>query len=135
MTGGPEGDTLASRLQTVEIGENDAGEIITSCVIAEGDAPTTAARPNGSRKPPSPLAQKFHAALLDALCTAAAKPRHQSANRPSVTSEEWHRELVRLGLIDDAKKDSVRSLVSKCRRELIAANWIACNGGIVWIIK
>ena len=36
-------------------------------------------------------------------------------------------ELLRLGLVDKHKSDSKRSLTSKYRRELIAANWMVCS--------
>lgn len=94
-------------------------------------------------KPPSPKAAKFYDALNDALCTAAAERRTQSAGHPSVTQDVWIGELVRLGLLDPIPNDvgkeeriranaSHRALVSKYRSELIAAEWIACNAGYVW---
>lgn len=61
--------------------------------------------------------------------------RPQSAGRPSVTEDEWQRELIRLRLLDAAKNHSMRALFSKHSRELIAAEWIACNNHIVWAIK
>jgi hypothetical protein len=39
--GSGEGDTLASRLETVEVGTDEDGEPITSCVVIEDEAPTT----------------------------------------------------------------------------------------------
>jgi hypothetical protein len=35
----------------------------------------------------------------------------------------------------DGPNNSRRALVSKHRRELIGANWIACNGDFAWSIR
>ena len=72
--------------------------------------------------------------LGDALAHCG-KPRPESASRPSVTKLEWGAECVRLGLVDIDEPDSKRALISKYRRELIATEWIACNGDFVWSIK
>ena len=85
------------------------------------------------RKSLSPLARKFHDALGDALAHCG-KPRSESASRPSVTKLEWEAECVRLGLVDNDNPDSKRSLLSKYRRELLAANSVGCNGNYLWQI-
>jgi hypothetical protein len=90
-------------------------------------------------KPPSPLARRFHAALLDALVSYGT-PRPQSANRPSVSMKEWKAECCRLGMLDANPADrrhqnSQAALFSKYRRELLAAGWIACNGDFGWDMK
>lgn len=64
--------------------------------------------------------------------TRSANP----ANRPSVTKAEWWNECVRLGLLDgDGLPNRMRALFSKYRSELIAGNWIACNGEFAWSIR
>lgn len=90
-------------------------------------------------KAPSPAARKFHDALLDAIVSAGINGTPQTPRgRPAVTHEQWLAECVRLGLADpgDDKptKSRNRALISKYRRELIAANWIACDGDFRWSI-
>jgi hypothetical protein len=84
---------------------------------------------------------KYYAALLDAV-VASGKTRPESAGIPSVTQADWQRELVRLNLVtketeeDDRKASNARSArISKYRLELIAADWIAANGDLVWPIR
>jgi hypothetical protein len=89
---------------------------------------------NQTARTPSPLGSKFHSALFDALAVCG-KPNPKTASRPAVTKAEWEAECIRLGLIDVDEPDSKRALISKYRRELIAAEWIACNGDFVWSIK
>lgn len=80
---------------------------------------------------PAPLARKFYDAIIDAVI-AKGVPRPESGSRPSVTKQEWEAECIRLGLIDANAADSRRALMSKNRRELIAASWLDCNGDYVW---
>jgi AAA domain len=90
-------------------------------------------------KPPSPLAQRFHAALLDALASYGT-PRPQSSNRPSVKMNEWKDECRRLGLLDAnpgdrRRQNSQAATFSNNRTHLVAAGWIACNGDFSWNMK
>jgi hypothetical protein len=89
----------------------------------------------GKMGSPSPAGRKFHAALLDAVArSGAAQP--QSAGRMAVTMRQWVDECVRLGLLDGSpearNQASNRAQMSKYRRELLAAEWAACNGDLVW---
>jgi hypothetical protein len=88
----------------------------------------------GPTKPASPVGQKFYAALLDAI-SVSGTPRPQSAGYPSVTKASWEAECTRLGLVEREPENRKRALLSKYCRELIAINWIACNGDFLWNIK
>src|SRR5207248_2073916 len=77
-----------------------------------------AAAPPPKPKSPPPLAVKFYDALGDA-CIDGKISLH-SAGHPAVTQAEWERQLVRLALVDPDKAHSMRTLISKCRRELLA---------------
>jgi AAA domain len=54
-------------------------------------------------------------------------------NRRAAHRDHWQAECARLGLVDMGKPDSARSLFSKYRRELVAANRIACEGDFSWL--
>jgi AAA domain len=113
-------------------------DFATAKIILEGDEWSVETdEPIGNKQPgriPSPLGRKFHSALLDALAVCG-KPNSKTAGRPAVTRAAWESESIRLGLVDIDEPDSKRALISKYRRELIAAEWIACNGDSVWSIK
>ena len=51
MKDGPEGDSIASKLETIEVGTDEDGEIITSCVILPAELP--AATPSDNRLTPN----------------------------------------------------------------------------------
>lgn len=105
-------------------------------IITLQDDKWTSERGSGRKvvKPPAPLARKFYDAMIDAVVAYGA-PRPQAGSRPCVTKQEWEAECTRLGLIDANAADSRRALMSKNRRELIAPNWLACNGDYVWSIR
>jgi hypothetical protein len=144
MKDGPDGETTTSRFKIIDnLDTDEDGEPISSLVLEE-----TLASGNSKgkgAKPPSPAALKFYDAFSDAGAQFA-EARPESANRPSITEDQWIIEAVRRGLIDPFPADAGKSiqrtaqnrrnaLMSKYRRELVAANWIVCNGKIIWSIK
>jgi hypothetical protein len=145
MRDGPTGARTASRLEVIEVTRDDNGDPITSCVIVPDDAEQPSKAKSKPAKPPTPLARKFYDALINAGAKQA-QPREASGNRPSITEEQWTGELLQRGLVevipDDTNKATRQSaqnrrsaLISKCRRELVAADWIACSGKILWSVK
>jgi hypothetical protein len=68
----------------------------------------------------APLTNKFHVAL-------------KRLNWPT-TIEEWRAECFKIGLLDNDKPDSARTLFNRHKRDLIAANWIACNETLAWTL-
>jgi hypothetical protein len=107
--------------------------------LAEDRWTVDGAARKSTAKPPPPVAQRFHAALLDALARMGV-PQPQSASRPSVAMKEWKAECCRLGLLDPEpddrrRRNSQAALFSNNRTDLIAAGWVACNGDFVWSTK
>lgn len=84
----------------------------------------------------SPLGLKFLTALHNAIGSYGAE---QHNGRRSASLELWRAECVALGLLEiEAGKPlpaPARSLFSKHRRELIAANHIACDEAHAWLVK
>jgi hypothetical protein len=80
-----------------------------------------------------PEAAKFLAALRDATIGSTVT---RMIGCPTATIEAWRLECIKQGLLDaDAKPDSARALFSRNRRELITANWIACNETLAWTLN
>jgi len=74
---------------------------------------------------------------LDALTNVLASDRAVtlSTNRRAAHRAHWQAECALLGLIDQGKPHSARTLFNKFRRELVAANRIACEQDFSWIIR
>lgn len=145
MKDGAEGEKTISRLVVVDLGDDEDGEPITSCIVERADEEISPTSATGTGKPPCPMARKFYAAFSNAGARFA-ETRAESGNRPSITEAQWILELVSSGLLDpiptEGDKATRRSaqnrqtaLLSKYRRELIAADWLACNGKIIWSVR
>jgi hypothetical protein len=79
----------------------------------------------------SPLTTKFYDALVNATIGNGAAKMYGC---PAATIEEWRAECFKAGLLDRDKLHSARTLFSKSKRELIAANQIACNETMAWTL-
>ena len=81
---------------------------------------------------PSPLGNKFLAALIDAL-NGTSVIMHKRGR--CVNVDTWRQLCILNGLIDKNEKgDSARSLFSKYKRELIACNLVLCRGELAWLV-
>jgi hypothetical protein len=91
------------------------------------EAPATAAPGHVS-----PLGSKFLDALHNALAGDTIETRY---GRRAVTLELWKAECFAVGLLDrDKPAKRVSALWSKYRLELIAANRIACDNTMAWLV-
>jgi hypothetical protein len=95
----------------------------TALIELIGNTWMSQADDTGKKANVSPLGQKFLGALYQALPMRGDR---------RVTMEAWHAECVRIGLLDPGKAHSARTVFSRYRRELIAADRIACNAQYVW---
>lgn len=137
MKDGPEGDTLACRLEAVEVGEDDEGDPITSCVVETvADAPPAArsGKPSGKR-----LSERNRLAL-EALREAvmakgmpAPKMLALSADIRVVPPDAWKDELFRRGILDrDAS--GYREQFRRMKLDLMAREAVAERDGNLWIV-
>ncbi|MCV0387405.1 MAG: AAA family ATPase [Nitrobacter sp.] len=79
-----------------------------------------------------PALQKAYDALLNVLAEESAAI---VAGRRTATTDQWKAECEARGLIDPkAKPASARTLFATFRRELVAANYIACDGDLTWTL-
>jgi hypothetical protein len=82
----------------------------------------------------SPVGSKFLAALINVL--AGDNVVRTSFGQRAAADDVWRRECEHLGLIDMQEKAHVgRTLFAKHRRELVAANRVACEGNLTWLIS
>jgi hypothetical protein len=74
---------------------------------------------------------------LQALTNVIAGDQAETlpGNRRAAKSNDWKAECILLGLIDaEAKPHSARTLFATFRRELVAADRIACEGDYSWLL-
>jgi hypothetical protein len=87
-----------------------------------------------SRTKVSPMAMKLLEALLNVVGGGETSKSKRLHGCHAVHSDDWKAECELLGLLDPkGPKNSQRALFSKYRRELVAANKIACEGEYAWL--
>lgn len=79
-----------------------------------------------------PAVQKALEALTNVLASDQAVTL--PCNRRAAHRDHWVAECVQRGLIDGGKPNSARTLMATFRRELVAANRIACEGEMQWLL-
>jgi hypothetical protein len=135
MKDGPEGDEILSRLEVVEVGTDEDGDAITSCVIvpvADGEQHRS--------KAPLRLSAKNRIAL-DLLQKAIAEvglPAPSSAHVPpqaiGITVETW-RSYFRTGTADDGQTPNARKKAfQRAREALQSAKTVNIWDDFVWVV-
>ncbi len=133
MKDGPQGEEFVSRLESVEVGIDDDGEKITSCVIysVEGAEPTRAAT-----KPKMPKGARI---ALDALHEAvgdggrpAPASNHIRAGTSVVTIEQWRQQAYKRGISTSDKESGPRMAFARASEFLIATKQAAVWDGLAW---
>ena len=136
---GPDGQAFRYRLEVVEIGLDDEGDMVTSCVANfdfEGQK-----RSKDNRKRPSPASQSDKALeqLRELVIRGASVKAKALDGIPDgvdvVTIEEWQAacERKRLSVVT-AKEDSERKAFERACKHLEQAGWVGRTGEWVWLI-
>jgi hypothetical protein len=135
MKDGPEGDQIFSRLRVVELGEDQNGETISSCVIepVEGEAPhKRTERPKLTPKDQIAL-DTLHRALA-----AEGKPapphNHIPPSATVVSVDLWRRFYLAGTSIDDQDENTRRKALRDARDRLMAKKLIGLYDEMVWTI-
>jgi hypothetical protein len=132
MKDGPQGDEFASRLEVVELGLDDDGDRITSCVIVpvEGLAP----QKEKPKKLPAAAAKALKA-LHEIIDDAGTIPPHDSYIPPAtraVTVEEWRDHAFRRGISGSGELKSKQQAFRRAFDQLSENQRIAVSEPYVW---
>jgi AAA domain len=132
MKDGPEGDEILSRLRAVEVGVDDDGEPISSCVIEAATADET---PHARPRRLSPQEGRALQLLNEAISTAGEVPQpnpHIPPNTRCIPQTLW-REYCDNGSISTGKKDAKRMAFNRSAPALLAKELIGKWGELVWL--
>jgi hypothetical protein len=125
MKDGPEGDKLVSRLVVVEVGTDDDGEVMTSCVVVEGDG--TAAKSKTKAPKMTKAAGTGLRALHKAIDEVGELPsasNHVPQNVRVTTVERW-RNYAYLGA--SARADNAQ------KKRLLSAHSMSLSATALWV--
>jgi AAA domain len=142
---GAEGDVIASRLQLVELGTDDDGELITSCVILpiEGEPYRPAATTKSRKKETKPL-RVFRQAFIEALDAAGQTIRVRN-NGPAVRAVDLKYVKTQFNLryptgdTEPGKRSETqgrafrRAITTLPEKEF--ATWVDGEAEWIWLIK
>jgi hypothetical protein len=136
MKDGPEGAIIVSRLEVVEVGVDDDGDAISSCVIVATEAqPQPKGAPKGSRKPRLPgAAQTALRALREAVDEVGTIPPASNkipANVCAVTIDQWRTYAYKMGISTGEKRAKEKAL-ERASARLLDDHAIAIWGDFVW---
>jgi hypothetical protein len=128
---GAEGDAISSKLEVVDIGEDEDGDMLTSCVVVPVEGAAAPDRP--ARKLTD--RQKLALSALDRIVVERGVPAPAAFNLPGnvvvVPAELWRDELVRSGAIErDAKNP--REDFRRLKTSLLARSLIAMRDDLLW---
>ena len=134
MKDGPDGETVTCRLERVEVGVDDAGEPITSCIVRPEDATGGSPVVERPRKPLRPEQRVALEALSEALISHG-KPAPHSCGAPTKTNavhrDAWREELYRRGVLDRAHSNPSVAF-GRLRNGLAAVGAIAERDELIW---
>jgi hypothetical protein len=135
MKDGAEGAQIASRLEAVEVGIDEDGEPITSCVIVpvENAEPSTKKGPNLTKG-----ARIALAALHEALGECGEVPpasNHIPQNAKCVTLDQWRDYAFRRGVSGSDEPRARRAAFQRAHETLAAARQVGIWEPYAWAAK
>ena len=132
---GPEGDEICSRLEVVEVGTDDDGQAITSCVIVPADkgaGTPQRTKVTGQAKIALDLLRK---ALDEAGEIPPASYHIPGGTNRVVPLTLWRTYCRSGGLSEGDNDDAFKKAWKRARERLLSAGIIKVWDGLVWIVS
>jgi len=130
---GDEGEILTSHLKKIDLGQDDDGDPISSCVIQAIDADDVG-RSEPTRKPSD--RQKLAIVALQNVVTTMGEPAPSTFGLPAdvraVPVSAWRDELERRGTVD-SDGSNPRQEFRRLKEALQARTFIAIRDDLVWL--
>jgi hypothetical protein len=140
MRDGPEGAQTRSRLEVVEVGFDDNGEPITSCVIEPDDEglPDTAPATPTRKRPVLPASAKTALKLFnDALARGEGRPppglTHIPSNVTTLNEDLWRRYCYQGQVSEKNTPEARQKAFVRAEERLLADGIIGKWGEFVWL--
>lgn len=134
MKDGPEGDKIVSRLAVVDLGSDEDGEPISSCIVEPSEQPVQ----SGRAKPLSGQAGIAFRMLGNALADKGEKPPdliHFPTNRQVVPLSLWRTYCRKGGLAEGDSEETFKTAWKRARQRLQNGRYIGVWDNLVWIVE
>jgi hypothetical protein len=132
MKDGAEGDLIASRIEVIDVGQDDDGEPITSCVIAPADGPPPERTATPRLTPKDRIALDALHQAIAAGGEAAPVSNHVPATATGVNLDLWRRYYLQGTASDGRTSDARWKSFQRSRDHLQACHAIAICDDFVW---
>ena len=130
----PGGDKFSFALEPLDIGQDDEGATITSCVVVEVDGPATAAKKTNLSKG-AVIALR---ALGEAVDELGVKSTNLAAQIPAgaktVTNAQWQKQSYMRGISVSDEDAAKRMAFKRSSEHLIASGRVGSWDGLVWLV-
>lgn len=136
MKDGPQGDEIVSRLVPIEVGRDEEGDSITSCVIEPVEGTGRQGKPDRIAKL-TKGAKIALDALNEAIAELGAEPpasNHIPAASKTVTRDQWRDYAYRRGISTSDKESAPRMAFARASECLLAARRVGIWDQHVWIV-
>jgi hypothetical protein len=130
MKDGPEGDAIGSRLDPVEVGIDEDGELITSCLVVPAEA---IAAPQAKIPDSAKMALRLLNETLAEVGAVQPASSHIPPNTRTCTVEQWRRYCYAGTITESDHPDSKQKAFVRASKALQAAGIIGVWNDQVWI--
>ena len=136
MKDGEEGETVASRLEQVEIGIDEDGEAITSCVVVESDAKKAKATRRGTKlSKGAQIALRALQAAIEAGGDTAPPSNHIPQNVRVVSLGLWRDYAYASGISGSDDPDAKRMAFKRGAEHLFAESIVGTWQETCWLAQ
>jgi AAA domain/Toprim-like len=134
MKDGPQGESFSSKLKKVELGTDDDGDMITSCVVEAAEG--LAARATKAVQLPAGATKALRALheILDDAGIIAPADAHTRHGQKVVTIEAWKEHSFKRGLCAEGDRKLKWITFKRAFERLTVAGKVAVWGDFVWPI-
>jgi hypothetical protein len=133
MKDGPEDGEIVSRLAVIDVGMDEDGEPVTSCVVEPGDG-----SPQNRRRAPAGQAGLAFKQLQNAIAKAGAAPPDTTnfpAGRSVVPLAVWRTYCQKGGLAEGDNEDTFKKAWKRVRERLLSDGYIGVWDSKVWLVE
>ena len=132
MKDGPEGAVIGSSLEVVEIGEDDNGKIMSSCVIIPDETVSADTKTRKLTQIQKRAVQMLGNAISVAGEIPPANPNHIPPNTYCVKEDVW-RDYCHSGGLSKGESDSAKRMAFNRVSLALVGNEVGCWDGWVWL--
>ena len=131
MKDGAEGDQVHSRLEAIEVGTDEDGDPITSCVVVPIESSAV-----DTRKPLTGHAKTAYEALIAVVDRRQILPDsdHQAGHSANVPADDWREEFYARQIdVGDVKRDTLKKRFHRAVESLKGRGRVGFRDGQAWI--